>query len=142
MAFSILVSSDCSVFEVEAEVDLIDDLSLNANYSFTELKDGTRLRLPKHRANASLGYDFSAKLFASLEAQYVGEREDTDFATFTNVDLDAYTLLNLYVSHKLFKSNRLKLFASINNLLNEDYFEILGYTTLGRNVSLGINLNF
>ena len=128
--------------EVETEVDLIEDLSIDANYSFTELKDGTRVRLPKHRANASLGYDFSPKTFASLEAQYVGEREDTDFATFTNIDLDAYALLNLYVSHKLFKSNRLKLFASINNLLNEDYFEILGYTTQGRNVSLGLNLSF
>lgn len=128
--------------EVETEVDLIEDLSVSANYTFTELKDGTRVRLPKHRANASLGYDLSTKTFASLDVQYVGEREDTDFATFSNVDLEAYTLLNLYMSHKLLKSKRLKLFASINNLLNEDYFEILGYTTQGRNVSLGLNLSF
>ncbi|MFD1064241.1 TonB-dependent receptor plug domain-containing protein [Winogradskyella litorisediminis] len=125
--------------EVETEVNLIEDLSISANYTFTELKVGTRIRLPKHRANANLGYDFSKSTYASLGVQYVGEREDTDFTTFTNVDLDAYTLLNLYVSHKII-NNKLKLFATVDNLLNEDYAEIIGYTTLGRNVSLGFNL--
>ncbi|RNC86992.1 MAG: TonB-dependent receptor [Winogradskyella sp.] len=126
--------------ELETEVDIIKDLSISANYTFTELKDGTRIRLPKHRANANLGYDVSSKTFASLDVQYVGEREDTDFGTFSNVDLDAYTLINLYFSHKLLANNKLKVFASINNLFNEDYLEILGYTTQGRNVNLGFNL--
>ncbi|MBT8243957.1 TonB-dependent receptor [Winogradskyella sp.] len=129
-------------FEVEAEVNVIKDLSISANYTFTELIDGSRIRLPKHRANANIGYDFSPSTFMSLDAQYVGKRQDTDFSTFTNVDLEAYTLLNLYFSHKLLDDNKLKFFASINNLLNEDYFEILGYTTQGRNVSLGFNLKF
>ncbi|SHH43791.1 TonB-dependent receptor plug domain-containing protein [Winogradskyella jejuensis] len=128
--------------EVEAEVNLVKDLSITANYTFTELKDGIRIRLPKHRANASLGYDFSSKTFASIDYQYAGERQDTDFSTFTNVDLEAYSLINLYFSHKLLENNKLKFFASINNLFNEDYFEILGYTTQGRNVDLGFNLKF
>ena len=121
---------------------MVNNLSLSANYTFTELKDGTRIRLPKHRANASLGYDFSPRTFASLDVQYVGEREDTDFATFTNVGLEAYSLVNLYLSHKLLENNKLKVFASVNNLFNEDYFEILGYTTLGRNASIGFKLKF
>ena len=129
-------------FEVEAEVNLVDHLSISGNYTFTELTDGTRIRLPKHRANMSLGYDFSSRTFASLEGQYVGSRADTDFSTFTNVDLDAYTLLNFYISHKLLNNNRLKIFASVNNVLNEDYFEILGFTTQGRNVNVGFNLKF
>ncbi len=126
-------------FEVETEVDVIEDLSLSANYTFTELEEGLRLRLPKHRANASLGYDFSNKTFASLDIQYVGKRTDTDFATFTNRELDAYTLVNLYFSRKLI-DNKLKIFASINNVFNEDFLEIIGFTTQGRNVSLGLNL--
>ena len=110
--------------------------------TFTELKDGTRIRLPKHRANASLDYDFSPRTFASLDAQYVGKRMDTDFATFTNVDLEAYSLINLYFSHKLLENNKLKVFVTVNNLFNEDYSEILGFTTQGRNASLGFNLKF
>ncbi|ARV08864.1 TonB-dependent receptor [Winogradskyella sp. PC-19] len=128
--------------EIETEFNIIKDLSISANYTFTELKDGTRIRLPKHRANASLGYDFSPKTFASIDAQYVGKRQDTDFATFSNVDLEAYSLINLYFSHKLLENNKLKVFASVNNVFNEDYSEILGFTTLGRNASLGLNLKF
>ena len=127
-------------FELETELDIFKNLSISANYTFTELKDGTRIRLPKHRANTSIGYDFSPRTFVSLDAQYVGARQDTDFSTFTNVDLEAYSLINLYFSHKLLENNKLKVFATVNNLFNEDYSEILGFTTLGRNVSLGFNL--
>ncbi|MEN3324341.1 TonB-dependent receptor plug domain-containing protein [Mariniflexile soesokkakense] len=126
--------------EVEAEIKIIDDLFFNANYTFTELKEGTRLRLPKHKVNAGLGYSFSNKLFASVNYQFVGERLDTDFSTYQNTKLKSYSLIDLYFSQKLIK-NKLKLFAGITNLLNEDYTEIIGFTTKGRNVSLGLNIN-
>ncbi|APY11767.1 TonB-dependent receptor [Seonamhaeicola sp. S2-3] len=126
--------------EVETQIALIENLSLNANYTFTEVKDGVRLRIPKQKINAGLGYDFSENTFASVNYQFVGERTDTDFSTYQNVDLDNFSLIDLYFSQKLVK-NKVKLFASITNLFNEDYFEILGYTTKGRNVSLGLNLN-
>lgn len=127
-------------FELEVQIDIVKDLSISTNYTFTELKDGVRLRVPKHKANASLGYDFSKTSYVSLNHQFVGSRTDTDFSTFLNEELSSYSLINLYFSHKLIK-NRLTLFANATNLLNEDYFEILGYTTRGRNISLGLNLN-
>ncbi|MGC6430955.1 MAG: TonB-dependent receptor plug domain-containing protein [Jejuia sp.] len=126
--------------EIEAQVDLIDNLSLSANYTFTEVKDGVRLRIPKHKTNASIGYNIGENTFASLNYQFVGKRTDTNFSTFTNEDLSAYSLIDLYLSHKLIK-NKVKVFANITNLFNEEYFEILGYTTRGRNVNLGLNLN-
>ncbi len=127
-------------FELEAQVDVVKDLSISTNYTFTELKDGVRLRIPKHKANASLGYDFSKTTYASLNYQFVGSRTDTNFSTFSNEELSSYSLIDLYFSHKLI-NNKLKLFANVTNVLNEDYFEILGYTTRGRNISLGLNLN-
>ena len=135
-------STDATVhgFEIEAQLDLVKDLSIATNYTFTELKDGVRLRVPKHKANASLGYDFCKTTYASLNYQFVGSRTDTNFSTFTNEELNSYSLVDLYFSHKLI-NNKVKLFANVSNLLNEDYFEILGYTTKGRNVSLGLNLN-
>ena len=136
-------SEDATVQGVETEIELniIKNLTFTANYTFTELIDGQRLRLPKHRANANFGYQFSNSTYASLDYQYVGDRLDTNFATFTNEDLSSYSLINLYISHKLI-NNKLKLFANINNLFNEDYVEIIGYTTQGRNVSVGLNLSF
>ncbi|PQV47343.1 vitamin B12 transporter [Jejuia pallidilutea] len=127
-------------FEIEAQIDVIKNLSIAANYTFTEVKDGERLRIPKHKANASLGYNICKNTFASLNYQFVGSRTDTNFSTFTNEDLKAFSLVDLYFSHKLIK-NKLKLFVDVTNVFNEDYFEILGYTTRGRNVSLGLNLN-
>ncbi len=125
--------------EVEAEAKLIDKLSINANYTFTELKEGVRLRLPKHKANAGVTYNFNERTVATLNYQYNGTRVDTDFSVFQNVDLDSYSLLDVYVSHRILK-NKLKLFANITNIFNEDYEEIIGYTTRGRNVLIGMNL--
>jgi vitamin B12 transporter len=127
-------------FELEAEVYVIKDLMMNANYTYTELKDGVRLRIPKHKANLSLSYSFSNSTFASLNYQFVGSRTDLDFATFENVELDSFSLIDLYFSKKL-KKDKIKLFATVTNIFNEDYFEILGYTTKGRNVNLGLNIH-
>ncbi len=126
--------------EFEVETTPLKDLKVTANYSFTELKEGYRVRLPKHRANATLGYSFSENTFASLAYQYVGSRFDTDFSAFQDVEMDAYSLIDLYASHQ-FKNDRFKIFAGITNLFNEDYHEILGYTTRGRNINLGLNIN-
>lgn len=126
--------------EVEAEVKPCNGISFTANYTFTELIDGTRLRLPKHKVNAGLGYNFSSNTYASLNYQVVGSRMDTDFSTYQNVGLDTFSLVDLYFSHKLLQ-NKLKLFVGVTNLLNEDYIEVMGYTTKGRNVNLGLNIN-
>ena len=128
-------------FELETQLDIVNNLSIAANYTFTEVKDGLRLRVPKHKANMGLGYDICNSSFASLNYQFVGSRTDTNFSTFLNEDLNAYSIVDFYFSHKLM-DNTLKLFVNVTNLLNEDYFEILGYTTRGRNVNLGLNLNF
>ena len=126
--------------EIEAEIRIIKDLSFNANYTFTELKEGTRLRLPKHKANAGLGYNFSNETYVSLNYQFVGSRTDLDFSTFQNSELKSFSLIDLYFSQKLIK-NKLKLFAGVTNLFNEDYTEIIGFTTKGRNVNVGLNIN-
>ncbi|MFH4967378.1 TonB-dependent receptor [Gaetbulibacter sp. M240] len=125
--------------EFEFEVDIIKDLSINANYTFTEVKDAVRLRVPKHKANLNLGYDFSKNTYASASFQYVGSRSDLDFSTFQNIDLKSFTLFDVYFSHR-FLNNKLKAFVSVTNLLNEDYIEILGFTTRGRNFNLGLNI--
>ena len=134
--------SDATVQGVELEVtsEIFSGLNFTANYTFTELREGIRLRLPKHRANAGLNYDFFEQTTVSLNYQYVGSRLDTDFSTFENQELDSYSIVNLYLAHR-FKNNRFKLFVNITNLFNTDYQEIIGFSTRGRNYSLGLNIN-
>ena len=126
--------------EFEVTGELVNGLRLNVNYTFTELKEGNRVRLPKHRANGSLSYNISRHTIVALNYQYVGSRMDTDFSLFEDIELDAFSLIDLNFSHR-FRNDKVKIFANITNLFNEDYEEIIGYTTRGRNFSLGLNLS-
>jgi vitamin B12 transporter len=81
-----------------------------------------------------VGYDFSKETFASLSYQYTGDRLDLG-----SVTLDSFNLFNFYVSHSAL-NNKIKFFAGIDNILNEDYLEVSNYTTKGRNARLGFQL--
>jgi vitamin B12 transporter len=85
------------------------------------------------------GSYLGSKTFCSLQYAYTGTRTDTDFNTFTDVQLDAYSLVNLYVSHELIPG-KLKAYLDAVNLLNTDYTEITGFTTRGRNFMIGFSL--
>ncbi|NER18464.1 TonB-dependent receptor plug domain-containing protein [Spongiivirga citrea] len=135
------VADDFEARGVEVEIDYlpIKNLNITVNNTFIERPDQVRLRLPKNKINASVGYQFNEKTFASLQYQYTSSRVDTDFSTFTNVDLDSFALLDIYANHQLTK--RMKLFVGVSNLLNEEYLEVIGFTTKGRNVRFGFILN-
>ncbi|PCJ93416.1 MAG: TonB-dependent receptor [Flavobacteriaceae bacterium] len=126
--------------EVELDWDLCEALRITSNYTFTERKGDNAIRIPKHKVNASFGYEFSSKTNASLTYSYTGDRSDTDFNTFTDVALDPFSLVDLYIGHELI-SNKLNVFLSANNLLNTEFTEIIGFTTKGRNIRVGLSLS-
>ncbi|RIV68428.1 TonB-dependent receptor plug domain-containing protein [Flagellimonas aequoris] len=126
--------------EVEAIWLPITSLNVNANYTFTERKGDNAIRIPRHKANLSVGYELGQATDFSLTYAYTGKRFDTDFSTFTDVPLDAFSLVNLYIGHELIP-NRLNIFINAENILNEEFTEIIGYTTRGRNFRIGMNLN-
>ena len=62
---------------------------------------------------------------------------------------DSYFTVNLSGSHKIdIAENSLNIFWSVDNLLNEEYFDHmsrlknLGIHEMGRNISVGLNYNF
>ena len=126
--------------EVELDAKPFDKLKVTANYTFTERENRVAIRIPKHKANLVIGYELSGRSFASLNFQHTGSRTDTDFSTFENVELDAFSLLELYFSHQILK-NKMKIFANLSNVFNEEYVEVIGFTTRGRNVRIGFSLN-
>ncbi len=117
-----------------------DAFLLEANYTFTERKGDNAIRIPKHKVNTMLGYAFSEATFASVQYAYIGERKDTDFNTFSDIDLEPYSLIGAYVSHSLIP-DKMKVFLAIDNIFNTSYTEVLGFSTRGRNVRMGINLS-
>ncbi len=114
------------------------DFTLDANYTLTNSKEGLALRVPKSKVNATVGYTIADKTFLGLSYQFVSDRTDTDFATFTSVDLESFSLLNIQVKHQF--STKFGAFIGIDNLLNEEYTELVDYTTKGLNLRLGFKL--
>jgi len=114
-------------------------LRISANYTYTQRKGDNAIRIPRHKANLSLGYRLGKATDLSLVYGYTGKRMDTDFEHFIDRELKAYSLLDLYVGHDLIPQ-RLYVFLGADNILNEAYTEILGMHTLGRNFRLGMNL--
>jgi vitamin B12 transporter len=128
--------------ELEIDSNITDHLSFNANYTFVENKDATVVRVPKHKVNAQLAYDISKRTFASLNYQYTYDRIVNDFSTFpaSEINLNAFSIINFYISHSAL-ANKVVFFAGIDNVLNEDFNELLGFVSKGRNVRLGFKLN-
>jgi len=129
--------------EVELTSQLIEGLNLGANYTFTERKDGIIFRAPKHKANVNLGYNVNDATYLSLNYQYTGERTATAFnADFTErLKLASFSLLDLNFNHTIIK-DRLKLYSTVSNILNEEYQEVFGFSTLGRNYRVGLKFDF
>jgi len=129
---------------VEFELDWIPtiDLRINANYTFTERTGDDAIRIPKHKINTSINYAVCKNTSLSINYALTGKRNDSDFSTFpSTVDgLESFSLLDFYVSHQLIPK-KLNIFLNAGNILNEDYVEVLGFTTKGRNIRVGLNLN-
>jgi vitamin B12 transporter len=72
---------------------------------------------------------------------YVGERIDRDFDLFPapRVELDAYVLASARLAYRI--SPALEAFARVENGLDEDYQDVVGYATPGRSVHAGIRLS-
>jgi len=132
-----------SGIEFTGDFEFSSAIKMKSNVTYTHVDKDLNLRIPKFKGNASILYDVSKRTFMSLSYQYNDSRSDAFFndVTYTTdqITLKSYSLLDFYVSHKLI-NNKVMFFANITNILNEDYQELYGYSTLGRNVSLGLNI--
>ncbi|MBT8280214.1 MAG: TonB-dependent receptor plug domain-containing protein [Muriicola sp.] len=128
---------------LEMELDWVptEDLTLKANYTFTEREGDASIRIPKHKLFTEIGYRLSKVFLISANYAYTGQRTDTDFATFTEVPLEAFSLLGFAARYEIMP-DLLSVFIQGDNLLNASYTEVLGFNTRGRNVKMGFALTF
>ena len=134
--------SDIKVSGVEFEWywEPSEQLEVNANYTFTERNGDNAIRIPRHKGNLNLGYQFNHRLYANLSYSYTGNRKDTDFNSLTDLTLDAFSLYGVHFSYTLIPE-RLKMFIQGENLGNADFQEVFGFTSRGRNLSVGFQLS-
>jgi len=102
------------------------------------------LRRPRH--SGSLEIDWTGQRYdASLSGSFVGSRRDIDPVSGSRFDQagraifnSGYGKLNLAGSYKI--SSFARLFARVENLLNQDYQEVLGFPAYRLNFSVGIRV--
>jgi len=126
-------------FEAELAWVPLKKMNLTTNYTFTERKGDSAIRIPKHSFNAALSYSFSARTYTSLSYSYIGKRLDTDFNTFDDEVLDPFSTFGFYISREVM-ANKLKFFLNVENVFNTNFTEVIGFTTRGRNLRLGLSL--
>lgn len=133
--------------EVGLDVDLTDNLLLAASYTYTnaETADGTeQVRRARHIASMNLNYAFlDDRANVNLGVDFNGAQKDFEFDSSWNrsiVELGSYTLVNLQGRYDV--TENVELFARGENLLDEDYQEVLTYGTPGISAYAGMKVKF
>jgi vitamin B12 transporter len=147
--FHVIGKNKVQGFETMFAYAFTDKIKFNANYTFTELERQSRILNPKHKVNANVDIQATAKLALNFSYQFVSTRY-VEFTTYPaptfdpvlNVDfLKDYQLVNTNIRYELIK-NRLNLFGAVDNILDKDFVESRGYATRGRNFKIGLNFLF
>ena len=133
--------------ELEGEYRPSDSLFLGFNYTFLDAEErqveGAALvrevRRPRHSANLFAGGE-RGRLSWGATASYVGKRRDRDFDLWPApvVVLDDYLLASLRLGWRL--TDEIEAFGRVENALDADYRDVVGYETAGRTVHAGLRL--
>lgn len=130
---------------IETEISYLISNTLNfyANYTYTNKEQDVDY-IPTHKWLASLEYNSGKNLNSTLVFRNVGDRSasffDVGSSSVVSAKLGSYRLLDFNVSYK-FNNDKITLFGQLTNLFNEDFQDILGFTTHGRNFLIGLRLN-
>jgi vitamin B12 transporter len=131
-------------FETSIRYNLSERFNIGGNYTFTQVENQLNRLIPKHKGNVDLNYKYKKGTFG-INYQFVDKRSDAYYDSniwaTQAVNLDSYQLVNSNISYELLP-NRLHVFGAVTNILNEDFQEVIGYNTRGRNYKLGLNFLF
>jgi vitamin B12 transporter len=121
----------------------VTDLSVNLSYTYTHTLDpeGNRLvRRPENQVGLTASYRFLEKWQVGMDARWVDERAASPYAMDKDGNpvgtLDDYTVVNLSGSVDI--SDRVQIFARVDNLFDEYYEEAFSYATPGLSGYIGL----
>jgi vitamin B12 transporter len=133
---------------VEVEADhRVGPVRLAFNYTYLDARERRaegdlavrEVRRPRHSGNLIANGSFGSVRFGAA-LSYVGKRRDTDFDLFPAevVTLDDYLLGSLRLGYEV--SDGIEAYARVENALDADYQDVIGYNTAGRTVYAGLRL--
>ena len=122
--------------EVEGRYQPTKNVSFNLNYGFIEREQSLLLKIPKHKASINMSYYLNENTQMTINGNFVDVTKD-----FGGISLPSYKLVGVFFNHKII-NDRLTIFASVTNIFNQNYQEIAGFSTRGRNYKVGLNIKF
>ena len=138
--------------EASATFNLTDNLSFGGSYTYTDStesngsgSDVRELRRPRHSGSLNTSYRFlEERANLSIVADYGGSSTDIFFPPFPApseiVRLESFWLLDVTAGYDI--NQNTNVFVRANNLLNEEYEQVLGYQAPGRSAYAGFRLSF
>ncbi|MEM6538026.1 MAG: TonB-dependent receptor [Pseudomonadota bacterium] len=124
--------------EIGFGAQLFDGVFLDGSYTYVDSTnvtlDVTARNQPEHRVNAQLRADVTDNLTISTGLRYNGE-EPSGFTT-----LDPFTVVDLRADYQVRPS--LAVFGRVENILDEDYQDNLGFGTAPASFYVGVRSSF
>ncbi|MFT3975088.1 MAG: TonB-dependent receptor [Amaricoccus sp.] len=128
--------------ELAGSYALTDSVSLTGAYTYTDARDANdarRVRIPLHDLNLGVEATPMPRLTAGVEVQYAAGLPDEPFATSAAWRSD-YTVVNARVSYAV--TDAAEVYLRAENLLDEQYQTVKGYSTSGSAVYFGVRGTF
>ena len=121
--------------EVSVQYDVLEILSVSADYAYINAKTGEnkrQLSVPKNSGDIKVLFKPSDRSSSSVLIRYNGQEKNT------NGDINAWTRVDLNTDYKITK--RLTAFAKVENVFDENYQQVYGYGTRGISGMVGVSL--
>ena len=141
--------SERSGVELRFEADLSSSVELSGNYTYLDSTERQALgvevdetRRPKNMFSMRLNYAPGTRTNINFSVSYNGSQDDVAFPPWPQpperVRLDSYTLVGIAASYQL--TPAVQLIGRIENLLDEDYEDVVGFNTPGVGAYFGVRV--
>ncbi|MEM9305470.1 MAG: TonB-dependent receptor [Pseudomonadota bacterium] len=129
--------AESSGIEISGRYEATDWLALTADYAYVDAEDGAGsplVRVPENTADVGLDFVPDGPFSGTLLVRYNDSEPDP------NGEVDSWVRVDLSARYTL--SRNAEIFGRIENLLDEDYQQILGYGTPDLSGYLGFRYRF
>lgn len=125
--------------ELEASWRPLETLFIDGALTLLESDENgaEEIRRPETTGSLTAGWRPAARWRIGASADYVGDQLDTDFSIGQTITLDAYTLVGAVVGYEFADGWEATLRGE--NLLDEDYVDVIGFETQGAAVFAGLS---
>jgi len=111
------------------------DAGFGNYFAVGEKKYNNLFRTPKHNLNLQADWQLNKRWNIGLSQRFAGKRMEPQFMS-DPVEMKAFQLTDIALQYKLI--GKWVVYGSIRNIFDEQYQEVLGFATRGRNFLIGI----